>query len=78
MQRLVLRECGVESEIQLPSTTLSPRHAEGQAQISREGGPVILFAGTVGYTVRDCLDLLADLIATGQVEERPNCICAPP
>jgi glycosyltransferase involved in cell wall biosynthesis len=70
MQSLVFRECGVESEIQLPSSALSPRHAEGQAQLSHEGGPVILFAGTVGYTVRDCLDLLADLIATGQLKAR--------
>lgn len=68
MQRLVFRECGVESEIQLPSTTESPRLVEGQAPIVREGGPVILFAGTTGYTVRDCLDLLADLIATGQLK----------
>jgi glycosyltransferase involved in cell wall biosynthesis len=70
MQSLVFRECGVESEIQLPSSALSPRHAEGQAQPSHEGGPVILFAGTMGYTVRDCLDLLADLIATGQLKAK--------
>jgi glycosyltransferase involved in cell wall biosynthesis len=69
MQRLVLRECGVESEVQLPSSTGSP-HAERQAQNSREGVPVILFAGTTGYTVRDCLDLLADLIATVQLKAK--------
>jgi glycosyltransferase involved in cell wall biosynthesis len=69
MQSLILRECGVGSEIQLPSGTLSS-HAEGQAQNSREDGPVILFAGTMGYTVQDCLDLLADLIATGQLKAR--------
>ena len=70
MQSLVLRECGVESEIQLPSSALSPRRAEDQAQISHEGCPIILFAGTMGYTVRDCLDLLADLIASGQVKAK--------
>jgi glycosyltransferase involved in cell wall biosynthesis len=69
MQSLVLRECGAGSEIQLPSSTLSP-HAEGQAQNSRECSPVILFAGTTGYTVRDCLDLLADMIATGQLKAK--------
>ena len=69
MQRLIFEECGVESEVQLPSTTVPPRHAEGQAQIAHEGGPVILFAGNAGYEVRDCLDLLADLIATGQLKE---------
>lgn len=69
MQCLIFRECGVESEVQLPSTTVPPRHSEGQAQIAREGGPVILFAGNAGYEVRDCLDLLADLIATGQLKE---------
>ena len=69
MQRLIFRECGVESEVQLPSTTVPPRRAEGQAQIAREGGPVILFAGNAGYEVRDCLDLLADLIATGRLKE---------
>ena len=68
MQRLIFKECGVEAEVQLPSTTMPP-HAEGQTQIAREGGPVILFAGTAGYEARDCLDLLADLIATGQLKE---------
>jgi len=69
MQRLVSREYGVESEIQLPSTTAPACHAEGRAPITREGGPVILFAGLIGYTVRDCLDLLAGLITSGQLEE---------
>ena len=69
MQRLIFQECGVEAEVQLPSTTAPPRSAEGQAQIAREDGPVILFGGTAGYEVRDCLDLLADLIATGQLKE---------
>ncbi len=70
MQSLILRECGVESEIQLPSSALPPRHAEGQAQIVREGGPVVLFAGTAGYTVRDCLNLLADLISSRQLKAK--------
>jgi glycosyltransferase involved in cell wall biosynthesis len=69
MQRLVSTECGVESEIQLPSTTARACKAEGQAQVIREGGPIILFAGLVGYTVKDCLDLLADLITSGQLKE---------
>jgi glycosyltransferase involved in cell wall biosynthesis len=69
MQRLIFRECGVESEVQLPSAIAQPRHTDGQSQIAREVGPVILFAGNAGYEVRDCLDLLADLIATGQLRE---------
>jgi glycosyltransferase involved in cell wall biosynthesis len=69
MQRLVSRECGVESEIQLPSTTTGAHQSAAQAQTTRDGGPVILFAGLVGYTVRDCLDLLAELITSGQLEE---------
>jgi len=68
MQRLVSRECGVESEIQLPSTEAPARLTRSDAAIPRQGGPVILFAGTIGYTVRDCLDLLVDLIASGKLE----------
>jgi glycosyltransferase involved in cell wall biosynthesis len=37
--------------------------------VTRSGGTVILFAGTIGYTVDDCLDLLAGLITTGQLKE---------
>jgi glycosyltransferase involved in cell wall biosynthesis len=69
MQRLVFREYGIESEIQMPSTTGPARQAEGQVQVSPLGGPVILFAGTIAYTVIDCLDLLANMIATGQLKE---------
>ena len=69
MQRLVFGESGRESEIQLPSTAIPARKAEGQVHVTRLGGPVILFAGTVGYTVRDSLDLLVNLIATGQLKE---------
>jgi hypothetical protein len=69
MQRLVFRECGMEAEIQMPSTTGPVRQTEGQAQVTRLGGPVILFAGTIGYTVIDCLDLLANMIATRQLKE---------
>jgi glycosyltransferase involved in cell wall biosynthesis len=69
MQRLVFRECGRESEIQMPSTTVPAVRAEGQAEITSESGPVILYAGTIGYTVRDCLDLLADMVATGQLKQ---------
>jgi glycosyltransferase involved in cell wall biosynthesis len=69
MQRLVLRECGVEPELQLPSTTAATRPADDYTQGGREGAPVILFAGLIGYTVRDCLDLLATLITSGQLEQ---------
>jgi glycosyltransferase involved in cell wall biosynthesis len=69
MQRLVSRECGMESEIQMPSSTGPARQAEGQVQVPRLGSPVILFAGAIGYTVIDCLDLLAHAIATGQLQE---------
>jgi glycosyltransferase involved in cell wall biosynthesis len=69
MQRLVSRGYGVESEIQLPSTTAPAGYAEGRAQTTREGGPVILFAGLIGYTVKDCLDLLANLITSGNLKE---------
>jgi len=70
MQRLVSGECGRESEIQLPSTTMPTREAYTQVHgRGLGGGPVILFAGTFGYTVRDSLDLLANLITTGQLKE---------
>jgi glycosyltransferase involved in cell wall biosynthesis len=69
MQRLVFGESGRESEIQLPSTTIPIRKAEGQVYVTGLGGPVILFAGTVGYTVTDSLDLLAKLIVTDQLKE---------
>jgi glycosyltransferase involved in cell wall biosynthesis len=69
MQRLVLRECGMESEIQMPSTFVPVRPAVRQRQITSEAGPIILYAGTITYTVRDCLDLLADLVAAGQLKE---------
>ncbi|MGA8430733.1 MAG: glycosyltransferase [Candidatus Sulfotelmatobacter sp.] len=68
MQRLVFRECGVESEIQLPSTEAPARLPRSDAASPRQSGPVILFAGTIGYTVRDCLDLLVNLIASGKLE----------
>jgi glycosyltransferase involved in cell wall biosynthesis len=69
MQQLVSRECGMKSEIQLPSTTRPARQAEGQVQVTRSGSPVILFAGAISYTVIDCLDLLANMIANGQLKE---------
>jgi glycosyltransferase involved in cell wall biosynthesis len=69
MQRLVSRECGMESEIQMPSTTGPAGQAEAQAQVTRLGSPVILFAGAISYTVIDCLDLLANMIASGQLKE---------
>jgi glycosyltransferase involved in cell wall biosynthesis len=69
MQRLVLAESGVESEIQLPSSTAAARPADGAAQSGREGSPVILFAGLIGYTVSDSLDLLATLIRSGRLEQ---------
>jgi glycosyltransferase involved in cell wall biosynthesis len=69
MQRLVSRECGAVSEIQLPSTAAAPR----EVQIPHEGGPIILFAGLIGYTVRDSLNLLADLIKTRQLEKHGIC-----
>ena len=69
MQRLVSRECGAVSEIQLPSTGAPPR----QPQTPHEGGPIILFAGLIGYTVRDSLDLLANLIKTRQLEKHGIC-----
>jgi glycosyltransferase involved in cell wall biosynthesis len=67
MQRLVLQECGVESEIQLPSTAAPLPPPNGHAQITRVGAPVILFGGMIGYTVKDCLDLLAGLITSAQL-----------
>jgi len=69
MQRLVSSECGMESEVQMPSTMGPARRAEGQVQVTRLGSPVILFAGAISYTVIDCLDLLANVIATGQLKE---------
>jgi glycosyltransferase involved in cell wall biosynthesis len=69
MQRLVFSESGRESEIQWPSTTRQARQGDGPAQVTRSGGPVILFAGTLGYTVDDAVDLLAGLIVTGQLKQ---------
>src|SRR5262249_38035452 len=69
MQHLVLSECGRESEIQLPSRTKPAREADDRPQVTRLGGPIILFAGSIGYTVDDSLDLLANLIATEQLKE---------
>ena len=69
MQRLVFGECGRKAEIQLPSTAMPARESDGQVYLIGLGRPVILFAGTVGYTVKDGLDLLANLIATGKLKE---------
>ncbi len=69
MQRLVLDECGMQSEIQMPSTTVPTRQPDGHTRFDNGAGPVILFAGTVGYTVKDCLDLLVELIVSGQLKE---------
>ena len=69
MQRLVFREYGMESELQMPSTAGPARQAEAPAQVTSLGGPVILFAGTIGYTVIDCLDLLVNMITTGQLKD---------
>ena len=69
MQRLVFSECARQAEIQFPSSRRPARQAERNAGVTRSGGPVILFAGTLGYTVNDCLDLLAGLITTGQLKE---------
>jgi len=69
MQRLVVDECGIQSEIQLPSTTVSPNPTDGRMHYDGGPGPVILFAGTVGYTVKDCLDLLVDLIVSGKFKD---------
>jgi hypothetical protein len=69
MQRLVFAECGRKAEIQLPSTAMPAREAGSQVHLIGFGRPVILFAGTVGYTVKDNLDLLANMIATGKLKE---------
>jgi glycosyltransferase involved in cell wall biosynthesis len=69
MRRLVFAECGQEAEVQLPSAAMPAREAPGQFDLIDSGCPAILFAGTVGYTVRDSVDLLANLIATGKLKE---------
>jgi glycosyltransferase involved in cell wall biosynthesis len=69
MQRLVSSECRMESEVQLPSTAAPARRTEVPARVTGSGSPVILFAGAISYAVIDCLDLLADMIATGQLKE---------
>lgn len=69
MQRLVFDECGRRSEIQLPSTTVPPPQPSCDAPLDGRPGPVILFAGTVGYTVKDCLDLLVELVGGGKLNE---------
>lgn len=82
MQRLVFEESGMQSEIQMPSTTIPSKRPDGRTQRNGGAGPVILFAGTVSYTVKDCLDLLVDLIASGKLKEYqlPNAslhLCTP-
>lgn len=82
MQRLVFEESGMQSEIQMPSTTIPSKRPDGRTQRNDGAGPVILFAGTVSYTVKDCLDLLVDLIASGKLKEYqlPNAslhLCTP-
>jgi len=82
MQRLVLDECGMQSELQLPSTTIRPRQQDGHTLRDNGSGPVILFAGTVGYTVKDCLDLLVSTIMKGMLKKYglPNArlhLCTP-
>jgi glycosyltransferase involved in cell wall biosynthesis len=80
MRRLVLDECGRESEIQLPSITVPPGPMDDHTELDNGAGPVILFAGTVGYTVKDCLDLLVDLIGSGKLKESPKAslhLCTP-
>src|SRR5262249_1031600 len=81
-QRLVLDKCGMTSALQLPSITVPSKQHDNYTQIDTNAGPIILFAGTVGYTVKDCLDLLVDLIASGTLKEYglPNTtlhLCAP-
>ena len=69
MQRLVFDECGMRSEIQLPSTTVPTSQPSCDPPLDSRDGPVLLFAGTVGYTVKDCLDLLVELIVSGKLNE---------
>lgn len=69
MQRLVFDECGMRSEIQLPSTTVPPPQPSRDTPLDGRPGPVILFAGSVGHPVRDCLDLLVELIGRGNLNE---------
>jgi glycosyltransferase involved in cell wall biosynthesis len=69
MQRLVRTECGVTPEIQLPSTTAPTRHADSAAaEVRPERSLNILFAGLIGYTVKDCLDLLVELLRSGDLQ----------
>ena len=69
MQRLVSSECGMESEVQMPSTAAPARRTEVQARVPGSGSPVILFAGAISYAVMDCLELFANMIANGQLKE---------
>jgi glycosyltransferase involved in cell wall biosynthesis len=69
MQRLVSAECGRNPELQLPSSTTPLRQAgRFMDQKKREGKFIVLFAGLIGYTVKDCLDLLVELIKSGELE----------
>lgn len=69
MQRLVRAECGRDPEIQLPSSTAPLRQSGGSMGDTRgEGKFIVLFAGLIGYTVKDCLDLLVELIKSGDLE----------
>ena len=65
MQTWLRTEWGVGSEVQLPSTRVPSIHARAEDPVARESGPIILFAGSPGFSVRDSLDLLATLIVSG-------------
>lgn len=71
MQSLVRKKCGVLPQLQLPSTTAPPHHADGPADFHKDQTLVILFAGLIGYTVKDGLDLLAALIKSGELKQPP-------
>ncbi len=66
MQRVVWRECGVSSEVQMPATTAPRLISNGNFSSAR--GLKILFAGQVTYTVRDSLDVLVALMRSGQMQ----------
>jgi glycosyltransferase involved in cell wall biosynthesis len=69
MQHMVWAECGREGEIQLPSTSAPAHKPTRDFKLNSVGGLVILFAGTVGYTVIDSLDVLAKLIASDKLKD---------
>ena len=68
MQRFLLAEFGVESELQWPATEAHPPSHQ-RICASTHNSVAILFAGGISYAVEDSLELLAQIICSGKLKE---------